>query len=290
MNISKQIPPIDSLIDLDYDKSFASSHMPIAIKGVKGEVIYMNEYAKVLSKNSNNSIFVSYSEKLSDDTTKINELGLISVDKKIELKTESGTTEERFFHIESITLLNKFGLFYGTLFIFQDLTSLVNFIISNKFNSDNKAYDEITGMFLKNQFTDIFLREIERATRYGSTLAVSVFNFENLLFFGQTFGDEKLNQVLKFIGIYFKRKFRKTDIFFRMDFNNFMGIFPHTYYENAYNKFKKMKNDFAELLRFQDSIKPVLRYGISELNLKKHYKNYDLLVEEAKIDLKSRKN
>ncbi len=282
----------DLSIDFDYAKSFSSSGMPIAIKGIKGEIIYMNESAKILSNSSKESIFVSYDEKLSEDAKRINELSHIAINKKINVKTAGGQTRERFFNIESITLLNKFGLFSGTLFIFHDLTPLVDYIASlnGKSGKNGMVYDEITGMFLKNQFEEFFSRETERSERYRFPLSVSVFYFENLIFFGQSFGNDKLNQVLKYIGIYFKQKLRKTDTVFRIDFNSFTGILPHTDYENADKKFKKIKDEFFGLLKFPDNVKPVLKYGISELNLKKHYKNYDMLLEEAKINLKERNN
>jgi diguanylate cyclase (GGDEF)-like protein len=283
---------IDSSVDFDYNKSFSSSNKPIAIKGIKNEILYMNESAKILSNSSDETIFVSYDQKLSEDVKRINELSHIAINKTISVKTENGQIKERFFNIESVTLLNKFGLFSGTLFIFNDLTPLVDYIVSLRGKSfkDGKVYDEITGMFLKNQFEEIFSRETERAERYRFPLSVTVFYFENLTFFGQSLGNDKLNQVLKYIGIYFKQKLRKTDIIIRIDFNNFTGILPHTGYENAARKFKKIKDEFSELLKFPDNVKPVLKYGISELNLKKHYKNYDMLIEEAKINLKERNN
>jgi len=56
---------------------------------------------------------------------------------------------EKFYHVESETLLDKFGLFYGTIFIFHDFTLLAKYLLNNKIDSKNKAYDEITGFFLK---------------------------------------------------------------------------------------------------------------------------------------------
>ncbi|MHB1697238.1 MAG: diguanylate cyclase domain-containing protein [bacterium] len=292
MDILNQIQSVelDLSVDLDYGKSFETSSMPIAIKGIKGEILYMNKHAKILYNSSRDTIFASYDEKLSEDIIRINELIKVFINKKVELKSETGKSEERFFHIESISLLNKFGLFSGTLFIFHDLTFLVDYISSSSYKSsqNNRVYDEITGMLLKNQFDDIFSKETERAGRYCFPLAVSVFYFENLLFLGQSLGNDKLNQVVKFIGIYFRQKLRKTDIIFRIDFNNFISILPHTDYENANKKFNKIKNELSGLLKFQENTKPVLKYGISELNLKKHYKNYTLLIEEAKADLGER--
>lgn len=289
MDIFKQIQPEDSLNDIDYVKTFSSFNKPVAIKGVKGEILYMNELAKNISKLSEGEIFASYDEKLPEDVAQVNELGLVSIEKKIELKTAGGKMEEKYFHIESKTLLNKFGLFYGTMFIFHDFTSLIKYILNNKNNSENKVYDEITGLFLKNQFKDMFSREAERVIRYGFPLTLAVFFFENLVFFGQSFGKDKLNQLLKFYGIYFKQKFRKTDTLFRTDFNNFTCILPHTNYESANNKFKKLQKELAEAIKFQSNIKPILIFGISEFDLKKHYKNYELLIEEAKIDRQNRR-
>ena len=182
MDIFKQIQPEDSLNDIDYVKTFSSFNKPVSIKGIKGEILYMNEPAKILSKLSEGEIFASYDEKLPEDVTHVNELGFVSIEKKIELKTADGKIEEKYFHIESKILLNKFGLFYGTMFIFYDFTSLVKYILNNKNNSENKVYDEITGLFLKNQFKDMLSKEAERVIRYGFPLTLAVFFFENLVF------------------------------------------------------------------------------------------------------------
>ncbi len=280
----------DSSSDVNYEKSFGSANMPIAIKGVKDEIIYMNEQAKILSNYSGGSIFSSYDEKLPEDIIRINELTGLNINKKIDLKTPTGRIDQKFFRIDGITLLNKFGLFSGTLFIFNEFTASVKYFLnlSAKQGLNNYVFDEITGLMLKSQFKEFFTKETERAERYRIPLSITVFNFENLLFFGQSFGNEKLNQVLKYIGLYFKQKLRKTDIIFRIDFNDFIGILPHTNYENADKKFKKIKEEFNLLLKFPENVKPKFKYGISELNLKKHYKNYELILEEAKLDMSQR--
>lgn len=289
---SNQIPPakIDSSLDLDFVKSFESSKLPIAVKGIKGDILYMNEQAKMLSMSSKESIFVSYDKKLPEKITKINESGLITIDKIIELKTDADKPENKFFHIESITLLNKFGLFYGTLFLYYDVTSLVNFIKNDEIVDNFKIFDDMTEMFLRDQFDYIFARETERARRYEFPLTVAVFLFGNLHFFGQSFGIDKLNQVLKSIGGYFKQNLRKSDIMFRMDFNDFICILPHTNFENGSLKFKRLADGLSEILKFPDNIRPYLKFGISELNLKKHYESYNSMLEEAKGDLEKRKS
>ena len=289
MDIFQEIQPDDSLSDINYVKTFSSFNKPVAVQGVKGEILYMNELAKTLSKLSDQEIFASYDEKLPEDIVQVNGLGFFSIEKIIRLKTEGGEMEEKFFHIESQTLLNKFGLFYGTMLIFYDFTSLVKYILANKNNSENKVYDDITGLFLKNQFKEMLSREVERVIRYGFPLTLAVFFFENLFFFGQSFGKDELNQLLKFYGIYFRQKFRKTDTLFRIDFNNFICILPHTNYESASNKFKKLQKDFDEAIKFQGNVKPILIFGISEFDSKKHYKNYELLIEEAKINQQNNK-
>lgn len=290
MDVFRPVQPIDPLNEADYSKTFSSFNKPIAIKGVKGEILYMNEQAKVLAEISQNDIFISYDEKLSDDMAALNELGLISIEKKLELKPINGNIKEKFFHIESITLFNKFGLFYGTIFIFHDLTAIARYLLDNRNINGNKAYDETTGFLLKNQFDEMLAREIERAIRYGFPLSIAVFFFENLVFFGQSLGNDKLSQLLKFYGTYFKQKFRKTDVIFRTDYNDFICILPHTDYERGNNKFMDLKKRLESAMEFKIDVKPILRYGISEFDVKKHYKNYGILVEEAKIDLQYKKN
>ena len=81
---------IDSSVDFDYNKSFSSSNKPIAIKGIKNEILYMNESAKILSNSSDETIFVSYDQKLSEDVKRINELSHIAINKTISVKTENG--------------------------------------------------------------------------------------------------------------------------------------------------------------------------------------------------------
>ncbi len=292
MDILNQASPVKSelSLELDLDKSFGASSLPIAIKGIKGDTLYMNKQAKMLSVLSKGSIFVSYDEKLPEEVLQINKMGIATVDKKIEFRNENGNLEKKFFQVESITLLNKFGLFYGTLFIYNDLTSLVDFIEKSETSMNDRTFDEMTEMLLKNQFDYILSKETERASRYSFPLSLSVFFFDNLRFLGQSLGNEHLNQALKTIGTYFKQNLRKSDIIFRIEFNDFICILPHTNYENACNKFNKMKGGLSEVLKFSDNIKPVLNFGISEFNVKKHYKNYNSMIEEAKEDLKKKKS
>ncbi len=271
---------INSLSDIDCLRTFSSYNRPVAIKGVKGNILFMNDAAKTLSRLSESEILDSYSDKLPADIVKINELGLISIEKKI---------NEKFYHVESETLLDKFGLFYGTIFIFHDFTLLAKYLLNNKIDSKNKAYDEITGFFLKNQLNDILAKESDIAMRHASPLAIATFYFEDLAFFGQSLGEDKLNQLLKFYGIYFKQKFRKTDIFFRNDFNNFVCIMPYTNYKNANSKFDKLQKGVESVIKFPSNAKPILMFGISEFNIKNHYKNYNLLLDESKTNLENKK-
>lgn len=277
--------------DIDYVKTFSAFGKPVVVKGVNGNIVFMNESAKNLSKSAQGDIFASYDEKLPEDVEQINKLGIISIEKKLQVKTQppqSGSKlKEMFFHIESFTLLNKFGLFSGTIFIFYDITQFADFSLKNLGNSaeDNKAFDEITGFLLKNRFQDIYSMEIERATRYGMPLSVVSFFFQNLAFIGQSFGKDKLDQLLKFYGINFKQKFRKTDILFRMDFNNFMAIMPHTNYKEGENKFNRVQSWIKDAVKLNVETKPFLIFGIAEFDLKRHYKNKELLLKEAEAAL-----
>jgi len=73
---------INSLSDIDCLRTFSSYNRPVAIKGVKGNILFMNDAAKTLSRLSESEILDSYSDKLPADIVKINELGLISIEKK----------------------------------------------------------------------------------------------------------------------------------------------------------------------------------------------------------------
>lgn len=273
---------MNTLDEIDFIKTLSSYNKPVAIKDVSGEVIFMNDPAKSLSELADNKIFPTYTETLPDEIVSINKLGLVTVDKKIVFETVSGKKEEKYYHIESFPLSNKFGLVDGSIFVFNDVTASIQFILSN---SENKIYDDITGLFSKRQFQDVYSKEIEKAARYSYPLSVVTFYFDNLVFLGQSFGKDKLLNLLKFYGNFLKRNFRKTDIIFRLDFNSFVAILPHTGLAAARGKFEKIEELVETTMESESKMKSIMKFGAAEFSAKKHYTKQELLLEEAKKDM-----
>ncbi|MHB1680039.1 MAG: GGDEF domain-containing protein [bacterium] len=281
----------DYLLGIDFAKVFSSFSKPVIIKDMKGDIIYLNERANNLRLSTNDDICISFDEDLPDEIKEINKNGLISINKVINTTSSHSASQKKFFQIETITLFNNFGLFYGTLFIFFDKTETAKNII--KFSSCNsyKIYDELTGFLLKSQFDEIAEKEAERCKRYGVTFSVAYFSFENLALIGQAYGQEKLNKLIKYYGMFLNQKFRKTDCLFRFDFNDFFAILTHTSLDVAVVKFEKIKKSISEAVKFNGngSLQPVLYYGISEFDIKRHFKNWNLLIDEARLEFKKNK-
>ncbi len=281
----------DYLLGVDFAKVFSSFSKPVIIKDMRSDIIYINEQAKNLKLSTNDDICMSFDEDLPDEIKEINKNGLISINKVINTASPYNASKKKYFQIETITLFNNFGLFYGTLFIFFDKTEFAENII--KFSSCNsyKIYDESTGFLLKNQFDEIAGKEAERCKRYGSTFSVVYFSFENLALIGQSYGQEKLNKLIKYYGMFLNQKFRKTDYLFRFNFNDFFGILTHTPLDVAVIKFEKIKMSISEAVKFNGngSLQPTLYYGISEFDIKRHFKNWGLLIDEARLEFEKNK-
>ncbi len=279
----------DYLLGVDFAKVFSSFSKSVIIKDMKGDIIYLNEQAKNLRLSTNDDICISFDEDLPDEIKEINKNGLTSINKVINITSPHSASQKKYFQIETITLFNNFGLFYGTLFIFFDKTEFAENII--KFSSCNsyKIYDELTGFLLKSQFDEIAEKEAERCKRYSTTFSVTYFSFENLALIGQAYGQEKLNKLIKYYGMFLNQKFRKTDYLFRFDFNDFFAILTHTHFDVAVVKFEKIKKSISEAVKFNGSLQPMLYYGISEFDIKRHFKNWNLLIDESRLEFKKNK-
>jgi diguanylate cyclase (GGDEF)-like protein len=273
----------------NFIKVFSSYSKPLVIKDIKGDIIYMNEQARTLRLSTNDDICMSFNEELPDEIKALNKSGLLSINKIINTRPVNLISQKKYFQIETITLFNDFGLFNGTLVIFFDMTKIAENIIKIAKINNYKTYDELTGFLLKEQFDEIAEKEAERCKRYGVTFSVACFSFENLVLIGQSYGQEKLNKLIKYYGMFLNQKFRKTDYLFRFDFNDFYAILTHTDLDVALIKFKKIKKSISEAVKFNGALQPVLYYGISEFDIKRHFKNWGILVDEAKLEFEKNK-
>jgi len=274
---------------INFVKVFSSYSKPLAVKDIKGDIIYINEQAKALRLSTDDDICISFNEELPEEIKKLNKSGLLSINKIINTISINKIPQKKYFQIETITLFNNFGLFNGTLAIFFDMTKIAENIIKLSEIDNCKTYDELTGFLLKEQFDEIAEREAERCKRYGVTFSVVCFSFENLVLIGQSYGQEKLNKLIKYYGMFLNQKFRKTDYLFRFNFNDFYAILTHTGLDVALAKFEKIKKSISEAVKFNGPLKPVLYYGISAFDIKRHFKNWSLLIDEAKLEFEKNK-
>ncbi len=274
---------------INFIKVFSSYNKPLAIKDIKGDIIYLNEQAKALRLSTNDDICISFNEELPEEIKKLNKSGLLSINKIINTTSINKIPQKKYFQIETITLFNNFGLFNGTLIIFFDMTKIAENIIKLLETNNCKTYDELTGFLVKEQFDEIAEKEAERCKRYGITFSVVCFSFENLVLIGQSYGQEKLNKLIKYYGMFLNQKFRKTDYLFRFNFNDFYAILTHTALDVALIKFEKIKKSISEAVKFNGSLQPIMYYGISEFNIKRHFKNWNLLIDEAKLEFEKNK-
>ncbi len=283
--------PVDFLKGVDFLKAFSLLDKPVAIKNAKGDPVYMNELAKKYESSSNNGIFLSFNEEESKALELVNNKSRISIEKIIKIESGSGEARKFFFHVESIILYDHFGMYYGTLFIFHDMTTYVKKVLESA-DDDNsfKVYDDLTGFLVKSRFMEITEKEIDRAKRHNIPISLVFFAIENLSFFKQSYGEEKMLQLIKYVGAFFRQKFRKLDHMFYFDFNEFCALLPHLPAYMAEYKFEKMKREISETIKSQGFVSPVLVYGIAQFDLKRHGIKWNSLIDEAKDELHKNKS
>jgi diguanylate cyclase (GGDEF)-like protein len=98
---------------------------------------------------------------------------------------------------------------------------------------DSLKYDSLTGLYTRRTFDDMFLRETERATRYGLELSVLFFDLDDFKKINDTFGHLAGDETLKHVAGIVMGAIRTIDIAVRYGGEEIVVVLPETGKVNA---------------------------------------------------------
>ncbi|MDA3970924.1 MAG: diguanylate cyclase [Desulfobulbaceae bacterium] len=106
--------------------------------------------------------------------------------------------------------------------------------------------DGLTGITNRREFTAILGREVARAKRYGTPLALAMYDLDHFKLVNDTFGHDVGDDVLRTVTGLVQKKLRSTDIMARWGGEEFMVLMPQTAAPAAGNAAEKLRLAIAE--------------------------------------------
>lgn len=98
---------------------------------------------------------------------------------------------------------------------------------------DSLKYDSLTGLYTRRTFDDMFLRETDRATRYGLELSVLFFDLDDFKEINDTFGHLAGDETLKHVAGIVMGEIRTIDVAVRYGGDEIVVVLPETGKVNA---------------------------------------------------------
>ena len=93
---------------------------------------------------------------------------------------------------------------------------------------DSLKYDSLTGLYTRRTFDDMFLREADRATRYGLELSVLFIDLDDFKKINDTFGHLAGDETLKHVARIIMSELRTIDIAVRYGGEEIVVVLPET--------------------------------------------------------------
>ena len=127
----------------------------------------------------------------------------------------------------------------------------------------NMAYrDALTGLYNHRYFYEQLSHEVERAMRYGQSLAVVLMDMDNFKLINDTYGHMAGDKFLGMVGETIARQIRASDIAARYGGDEFVIILPSTTPEEAFAAAEKLQAAVAASASMS-GIDENIRLGIS---------------------------
>jgi diguanylate cyclase (GGDEF)-like protein len=105
--------------------------------------------------------------------------------------------------------------------------------------------DGLTGIFNRRYFEMRIAEEMERARRYGSSLAVIMLDIDHFKRLNDEFGHLLGDEVLRQVSSVFSQQLRKIDVVCRYGGEEFAVLLPQTTAEQAFSVAEKLRREVA---------------------------------------------
>ncbi len=245
---------------------------------------FFNKYDSVVSSfKCENGLF---SKSCIEDESKnwietISELS--EIDRTVKIENKDG--EDRIFTV-NIDDYEQKGEHY--VISFTDITELKE---KSNLLEYQANHDQLTGLFNRQKFNEVFAKEIKRERRYENCLSLIIFDIDNFKKFNDTYGHHMGDEVLKTISKIVLKSIREHDTVARWGGEEFVVLLPQTDIIGAKNVAEKIRKAIAE---YEDEVIPeriTSSFGVSQLkkeeNQQNLLKNADIALYEAKAQGKN---
>ena len=202
------------------------------------------------------------------------------------VKMENLLGEDRIFTINIDDYEHK-GEHY--VISFTDITELKE---KSNLLEYQATHDQLTGLFNRQKFNDVFAKEIKRGKRYGNFLSLIIFDIDNFKKFNDDFGHATGDEVLKTIAKIVYNSLREHDIAVRWGGEEFLVLLPQTNISGAMQVSEKIR---TAIQNFKSELIPreiTASFGVTELkeddNEESLLNKADKALYEAKAQGKNR--
>jgi diguanylate cyclase (GGDEF)-like protein/PAS domain S-box-containing protein len=144
----------------------------------------------------------------------------------------------KWVEVNASVLVDSNNVAYGTIGSMLDITQRV--AVLKELQEKNKQLDrlsitdDLTGLYNRRHFNEVFEHEYERALRGGNDFALIMCDIDFFKPYNDTYGHQKGDDTLKAVALVLQKSFtRRVDIVARYGGEEFVIILPATSQENA---------------------------------------------------------
>jgi diguanylate cyclase (GGDEF)-like protein len=155
-------------------------------------------------------------------------------------------------------------------------------------------YDSLTGLYTRRTFDEMFLRETERAIRYGLDLSVLFFDIDDFKNINDSYGHLAGDEALKNVARIVMEEIRTVDIAARYGGEEVVVVLPETGKADAFivgerirGKVERLKLDYKGQVISMTISGGIATLPIDATDTKNLIKNSDIAVYKAKEDGKN---
>lgn len=217
---------------IDANKKFFEFFQVDSLEAFLNKYNSIQEVFKKDNSLSNKKIF----EETNNWITKLSQLN--EIDRTVKIENKNG--EDRIFTI-NIDDYEQKGEHY--VISFTDITELKE---KSNLLEYQANHDQLTGLFNRQKFNEIFNKEIKRERRYENNLSLIIFDIDNFKNFNDDFGHNIGDEVLKVISKVVLNNIREHDTVARWGGEEFLVLLPQTDEMGAKNVAEKIRTAIEE--------------------------------------------
>jgi len=130
--------------------------------------------------------------------------------------------------------------------LLERLASHISTAVINSFlyarAEQRSRVDELTGLYNRRHFDETLDHEIDRHSRYGSTVSLALVDLDNFKKYNDTLGHIAGDKLLSKVGHILQSVIRNIDVAFRYGGDEFAIIMPHTSAESGLTVTERLRN------------------------------------------------